>query len=124
MAGLKDYPYKFDDTEILFPLTWQESFNTIEDVQTSEAGYDLVAVSRYNKLSVSASFKVTQPWLKTFQEFSTVRRFTLSRYDAVRNRYVTHTVRMRNFSVNRVPKSEDLAITRGLWEVSFTLEEY
>lgn len=124
MAGLKDYPYKFNETTILFPLTWNETFTTIEDVQTSESGKDLVTVARYNKLTVSASFKVTSTWLATFKSFSTEPYFDLKRYDAVQGGYKTHKVRMRGFTVNRVPHSEDIAVTMGIWEVSFTLEEF
>ncbi len=123
MAGLKDYRYKFNTTTILFPLTWQESFNTIDDVQISEAGGDLVTVSRYGKLSVSAGFKCTSAWVKTFQGFMDEPSFTLHRYDAFAERYKMHTVRMREFSCNFVPKSQDLSITKGIWEVSFVLEE-
>lgn len=124
MAGLKDYPYKFDTTTILFPLTWQETFNTIDDVQTSEAGGDLVTVSRYGKLSVSAGFKCTSGWVKTFQGFMDKPSFTLHRYDALAEGYKTHTVRMREFSCNFMSKSQDLSTTKGIWEVSFVLEEF
>lgn len=123
MASLKDYPYKFNNEEILYPIAWSESFSTIESINQSEAGTDIINVVRYKKLSVSASFKVTNTWLKKFEDYADVDTFTLKRYDGSINGYDERTVRMRNFASNRVQHSEDLTSTVGIWEVSFTLEE-
>ena len=135
-----DYPYKFGDTQILWPLTWDESFTTIEDVQQSEAGTDDVAVTRDDKLSVSASFKVSAYWLGIFKTYKAANSFVLSRYDGTTQGYDTRTVRMRGFTQKRIRWSENVLYdgvpvtpnsnedptiaAGGLWEVSFTLEEF
>ena len=122
MAGMRDYPYKFNDTVMLYPISWQETFTPVEEI--TEAGTDIVAVTRYGKLSVSASYKVSDTWLRTIKAFSTMDSFTLYRYDAVSEGYEQHTVRMRGLSISRVRYSEDIAVTNGIWEVSFNLEEF
>lgn len=118
-----EHPYLFNQTEILWPLTWQEKFTEVENVQQSEAGTDIVAVTRSDKLSVSASFKVSPEWLAVFRAFKEEDSFTLSRFDGTTNGYDTRTVRMRGFSQNRIRWSEE-ASDGGLWEVSFNLEEF
>lgn len=122
--------YKFNDTEILYPLSWDETYETVENTGQSEAGTDLVNVVRYGKLSVSCSFRVTNTWLATFKSFMALDSFTLSIHvgwtDAEEPEpvYETHTVRMRDFAQSRMTKSEDLEITIGIWDISFTLEEF
>ena len=77
--GLRStYPTMFDSTEILSPTSWKESSNVIETVNQSEAGTDLIDVTRYDKLVVDASYKIAETyetggvgngWAKTFKEF-------------------------------------------------------
>lgn len=117
-----EHPYLFDQTEILWPMTWDESFTEIESVQNSEAGTDIVIVTRADKLSVSASFKVSAEWLDVFRHFKAMDSFTLSRYDGTTNDYDTRTVRIRGFRQNRIRWSE--GFDGSLWEVSFNLEEF
>lgn len=116
-------PYLFNETQILYPLTWDETRNVVETVSTSEAGTDIIQIVRKGKLNISASFKVTKEWLKTFQEFSELDTFTLSRYDASLGNYTTHTVRMRSFKAKLIKNSWKLADQEGLWEISFNLLE-
>lgn len=118
-----NHPYMFNQTEILWPLTWNEAFSVIENVQQSEAGTDDVSITRDDKLSVSCSFKVSPEWLTVFREFKAMDSFTLSRFDGTTNGYDTRTVRMRNFSQNKIRHSEE-ALDGSAWEVSFTLEEF
>lgn len=122
--------YKFNNTEILYPLSWDESYEVIENSAQSEAGTDLLSVVRYGKMSVSCSFRVSSTWLATFKSFRDLDSFTLSinvgwtegaEPTAV---YETHTVRMRGFTQSRIPKSEDIGVSIALWDISFTLEEF
>ena len=78
VTTLKDYPYKFDNTAIDFPLSWVETVTTVEDVQRNEAGTDIIIVSRYDKLSVSATARVTSAKLETYDTFSKKKSFTLT----------------------------------------------
>lgn len=117
------YPYKFNNVVLDFPLTWQETSNTIEDVQTSAAGTDIVLLTRADKLSVSVTARMSSQKMAQIQAFVSEPTFTLSRYDAVENNYKYHTVRMRDFSKSLLRKSQDLEISTGVWDVSFNLEE-
>lgn len=120
---LADYPYCFDDIELNFPLTWQETVKTVEDVQQTEAGADIIIVTRYDKLTVNVTARVTSTNLAIFNTYSKKKSFNLYRYDVNTGLYDTRRVRMRNYVRSLKRHSEDLTITMGVWDVSFTLEE-
>jgi hypothetical protein len=52
---LKDFPIYFDDTKLFSPSSWDESYAVVESTNQTEAGTDQIIVTRYDKLSVSAS---------------------------------------------------------------------
>lgn len=119
-----DYPTKFNNTEVLWALSWSETSNVVEQTFLTEAGTDKVALTRVDKLSISASYKCTDAWVAIFGEFSRMPSFTLTRYNPSLGEYEDRTVRMREFTYKLVPKSQDLTVTEGVWEVSFNLEEF
>lgn len=121
---LKDYPTYFNTFELPFTKKWSEDYDTIEEVNTSEAGTDIVDVSRYNKLSVSCSIGCLSTMAKQLMIFSEMPYFTLRKYDILTEAYKEYTVRMRDFKVDRIEQSESVAISNGLWKVSFKLEEF
>ena len=107
-----NYP-KFNTTEISIPyMSWEETFDVIENTSSSEAGTDIVAVVRYGKLTVSCSYKVTSAWVKIFETFRETET-----YDERR-------VRMRGYRASKVRHSESLSVTQGIWEVSFELIQF
>lgn len=129
MGLYNTYPIMFDTTQILSPSQWDEKSDVIENVNQSEAGTDNVEVARYDKLTVSARFKVAESstagtWAKTFKEFSKKASFTLKRYDILAEAYEERTVRMRNFSASLDRKSDLLPNINGVWDISFDLIEF
>ena len=124
-----NYPIYFDTTQILSPHSWEEKSNVVETVNETEAGTDQIDVTRYDKLSVSVSYAIAESedgggWAKILKGFSKYNSFTLKRYDILLGGYEERTVRMRNFSANLKPKSDYLPAVNGVWEISFTLEEF
>ena len=119
-----DYPYKFDDTVLPFMSTWNESFGRIVSNNTSEAGSDIETIIRRGKITVKAGCGCFSDMRGTLQSFYNLDSFVLYRYDDIEEGYTTHNVRMTEFSSERVYKSESVDDTKGLWKVSFTLEEF
>ena len=117
------YAYKFDNTEIIYPISWDENLGVVENVAVSEAGTDIIQVTRSGKLTVKAQFKCSETWVSVFEEFAGKDTFTLTRYDALARAQTTHTVRMRNYSAKMIKNSWKLSSYNGLWEVSFSLLE-
>lgn len=121
---LKDYPVLFNEEEIIRPSSWSESYGVIESVNETEAGTDQVVVVRYDKLSVSASFKCSSTWAGKFKRYSVQGRVHVSMYDLAREDYRQRIMRIRNFKASPVEGSHLTSGTNGLWEVSFDLEEF
>ena len=115
--------FKFNTTELLRPIGWSETSNVIESVNTSEAGTDIVNVTRYDKLTVACEFGCSDAWAKTFKEFSLLDSFTLTRYDVISGTDEQRTVRMRNYVQTLIKDSETLSGFNGLYSVTFNLEE-
>lgn len=121
---LNEYPTYFNTFELPFTKKWSEDYDTIEEVNTSEAGTDIVDVARYNKLSVSCSIGCLSTMAKQLMAFSEMSYFTLKKYDILTEAYKEYTVRMRDFKVDRIEQSESVTVSNGLWKVSFKLEEF
>jgi hypothetical protein len=122
---LSDYPIYFDDTKLFTPESWEESYTVVESTNQTEAGTDQVIVTRYDKLSVSASFPVFEPVGGEVrgvpgQGFS----IQVKLYDLKTQGYKTRTMRMRNFKTGPEKNSEKTRGTNGLYTVSFDLEEF
>ena len=117
---------KFDTTEIPFPLTWDESPKDIVEVFQSEAGTDEEIITRKDKMQISASFKSTSAWAGTFKSFYKKDSFTLTQYDVLSDTTEERTVRMKNFKAGLEKDSWklDSNVTQGVWNISFSLEEF
>jgi len=120
---LSNYPILFDDTEIPFPAKWQEAFETIEDVNETEAGTDILNIRRIGKLTVNAEHGALSDLVKILRQFSQLPTFVLSIYDMIEEDYKTYTVRMRDYHEELVEKSAGVAVSQGVWKVSYTLYE-
>jgi len=118
------YPMMFNTTVIPFPTSYTEEHETVDNVKQTEAGTDIVTVARYGKLKASMTIVCMQSVLQTLAGFSNIASFTFKRYNPVTDAYGEKTVRMRNFQYSPRKGSEDLTEVKGVWEVSFVLEEF
>lgn len=123
-AILKNFPIKINSTAIRFSGSMEEKYDTIESVNTSEAGTDIVQTERIGKLTLSIKYKILSSWISTFEGWSFENTYkTVSIYDFVTGAYKDRQMRMRNYKKSLVKNSEDLTVTTGIWEVSFDLIE-
>lgn len=121
---LSEYPIYFDDFKLFTPESWEESYAVIENTNQTEAGTDQVIVTRYDKLSVSASFKCSSRWAAKFAEFRDKDSIQVKLYDLKTQDYKTRTMRMRNFKTGPEKNSEKTRCTNGLYTVNFDLQEF
>ena len=121
---LSEYPIYFDETKLFTPESWEESYAVVESTNQTEAGTDQVIVTRYDKLSVSASFQCSSRWAATFATFRDKDSIAVKLYDLKEQGYKTRTMRMRNFKPGPEKNSEKTRGTNGLYTVSFDLEEF
>ena len=121
---LSQYPTYFNTTQILNPTSWNEKFDAVRNVAQTEGGMDDVTLIRTRKYSVSATYHVTDKWARIFEKFSWLHEFTLKRYDVYDRAYEELTVRMEDLQINRLKGSETIAVSNGLYEVSFNLVQF
>ena len=121
---LKDYPVKINNTAIPFSGSMAEKYDTIESVNMSEAGTDIVQTERLGKLTLSISYKILSSWIPTFESWAFENTYkTVSIFDFGTGAYKNHQMRMRNYTKKLKKDSQDLTVTTGIWEVSFDLIE-
>ncbi len=115
---------KFNGEEIIEPQSWSEDSAVIETVNVTEAGTDQIAVTRYDKLSISCSFQCSHRWAKKLKEYSKLDEIDVNFYDILMGDYTTRHMRIRDFKADIVDGSWKTPGTNGLWIVSFSLLEF
>lgn len=105
------------------PQQWDESYSVVENVNTSEAGTDLVNIIRSDKLSVSAQFNVTRVWYHKLYELSQEPYLFLNTYDPLTDAHKLRKVRVRDFTAS-FQQYSDNNYGEGLWVVGFNLTEF
>ena len=108
----------FNDVEFPNPLPPTMQIKTIENVNTSEAGTDLVVVVRPAKRSWSFNFNLSPTKKTLLQELCAREKVTMTYMGN------TYTVRLRDFSEKLVEGSEWLRSVNGLYECSVTVTEF
>lgn len=121
---LKNYPIKINSTAIPFSGSMEEKYDTIETVNVSEAGTDIVQVQRLGKLTLKISYKILSSWISQFETWAFDNSYkTVSIFDFGTSAYKDRQMRMRGYGKKLVKDSQDLTVTTGIWEVSFELIE-
>ena len=121
---LANYPIKINTTAIPFGGTMTEKYSTIETVNTSEAGTDIVQVERLGKLTLSLSFRTLSDWVTTIEGWAFDNSYkTVSIFDFTTGAYKDRSMRIRNYQKQFVEYSENQTLTTGVWDVSFDLIE-
>ena len=96
---------------------FSEAPQIIEQVNQSEAGSDLVAVTRLNKLVLNMSFNLSSRWKKKLDDYSKLRTITLN-YNGV-----DYTGRFRASGNQLFGNSAHTQGTNGLWVCNYTFTE-
>lgn len=106
------------------PIQWDESYSWVENVNTSEAGTDLVNLIRSNKYSVTVQFNCTSRLYHKLYELSQRPFLFLQTYDPLTDETGLRKVRMRDFTASFQLYSDNVPNTTGLWVVGFSLTEF
>lgn len=120
-----DYPIYFDDVKIPMPQSgWSETSNVIENTEMSEGGTDMLDIIRMDKLSIAVSTSCFSDVAKIYEEFSKKPNITVKFYDIMNETYQERLMRMRSFSKTYRKDTDKIEATNGIWDISFTLEEF
>lgn len=100
------------------PRSVDYSFEEIENVMKTEAGTDLVSVTRLNKHVFKFGWEnVPSTFLDTLEAYALAATVTVGW------RSKTYTCRIRDFSPKMVSRSEAYGGSDGLWNISLTAKE-
>lgn len=126
VTPLSQYPVMFDSTALpFFPSSWGRQLKKITNTTQSEGGKDIVQVIRVKKLSYPITCAVAgDTWPAFFEEYYEKDSFTLKVYSPRLGTYEEKTVRMEQLSITPRKHSEKLEAVTGVWDVTFTLEEF
>jgi hypothetical protein len=108
----------FNDVTFPNPIGPSQTSNPVETVVVSEAGTDLVVMSRASKSAWNFSFELSAAKKNELKAISRQAK-TKMVYQGV-----TYFVRVRNFQEKLVEGSEWLKNIDGLFQVSVTVTEY
>lgn len=121
---IKDFPIRINSISMPFLSTIDESYETIETVNQSEAGTDIVQVNRNKKLTVTFGGTVTGDWAKRFDSLTeSPQAYSVQMYDLNTRGYKTRQMRIRDYTKSLVPGSQDLKSVEGVWRLSIKLVE-
>ena len=126
VVQLKDYPIMFDNNTLpFFPTSWKQTPTKIQTLLQSEGGDDLIQRTRIDKAHIDAQFTLADDvWVKFFAQYNKKESFSLYQYSPLEEGYEQRIVRMESFSYAYRRKSEELTAVTGVWDVSFSLEEF
>ena len=120
----QQYPLMFNNDVLKYPDSFSPEEQTVETVNQTEAGTDQVQLVRTGKIKISVSHLCLADELIFYKNYSTLPKFTLKYYDPSLNGYATKIVRMRGLKYPLSKGSYRLDGVRGVYSVSFTLEEF
>ena len=125
VTQIKNYPPMFNETTVPFFPEIDVKPQTIQNVNQSEGGRDIVQTIRTDKLSASVKMSVAgDKWVRFFYNLSLADSCTFKQYSPLLQGYSTRTVRIEGFSYKMHKHSEDLTAVSGVWDISFTIEEF
>lgn len=94
-----------------------ENYQVIEQVNQSETGHDLVAVTRSSKLVLNMTFQLSSRWKNKLDVYSKLLSVTCN------YKGVDYTGRLRPNGNSLFAYSELTGGTEGLWTCSYTFTE-
>lgn len=122
----KNYPIVLDNVEYQYFKVWNTTRNDYVTTHETEAGTQEDVVTRKGRLSISVSVTCLQPLLASLLSLADMDEFEAKIYNPATDDYDTIDVRIGagSMSYNLKTGSADLSAVNGVYEVSFTLEEF
>lgn len=127
VTGLaENYPIILNSVEYQYFKTWQTTRNDYVTTHETEGGTQEDVVTRKGRRSIGVSVTCLQPLLAQLIGLADLDEFEAKIYDPATDGYVTIDVRVAPSSMSYALKegSARLHAVNGVYQVSFTLEEF
>ena len=105
-----------------FPTRMSTNYETIEKVNTTEAGTDSVILTRANKMVISMEFQLSSMKYAELMGYSSLLSVTVTLTEA--GTVTSKTMRIRDLKADYVDNSRYTEGTAGLWRVSCKFIEF
>lgn len=125
--GLRDnYPIILNGEAYDYFKAWNIKRNDYVTTHETEAGTQEDVISRKGRMSIGVSVTCLQPLLAKLVALADLDEFEAKIYDVLEDDYATINCRVKSnsMSYSLKEKSAKLTTTNGVWQVSFTLEEF
>ena len=126
-TGLQtNYPIVLNGDDYQYFKTWGITRNDYVTTHETEAGTQEDVVTRKGRRSIGVTVTCLQPLVASLVALADLDEFEAKIYDVLTDDYATINVRIGSgsMSYSLKEKSADLDAVNGVWEVSFTLEEF
>ena len=122
----KSYPLELNSVQYHYFKTWNTTLNDTVATHNTESGKQEDVVTRKGRRSIGVTVTCLQPLLASLLGLQQLDEFEAKIYDPAIDDYATIDVRIGqgSMSYNLVEKSAYLSEVNGVYEVSFTLEEF
>lgn len=127
VTGLQEnYPIVLNDVEYQYFKTWNIKLNDSVTTHETEGGTQEDVTTRRGRKSIGISVTCLQPLVAQLVALNDLDDFEAKIYNVLTNDYVTITVRVapNSMTYSLKEKSANLSAVNGVWQVSFTLEEF
>lgn len=126
-TGLQEnYPIVLNNVEYLYFKTWNTKRNDVVTTHETEAGTQEDVITRKGRRSIGVSVTCLQPLVASLVALADLDEFEAEIYDPLTDDYDTMECRIGagSMSYSLKERSADLSAVNGVWQVSFTLEEF
>lgn len=127
LTGLADnYPIILNGVEYKYFKTWSFTRNSTVYTHETEAGTQEDVTTRKGRRTIRGAVTCLQPLVAGLLALDNLDEFQAKVYDPLLDGYDTLNVRIApsSMSYSLKEKSAKLKTTNGVWQVSFTLEEF
>lgn len=125
VTQIKNYPPMFNTTAVPFFPELEIQPKSVQNKNLSEGGRTIIQKIRTDKWSVPVKMSVAgDEWVRFFYNLSLADSCTFKQYSPILQGYSTRTVSIEDFAFKMHKHSEDLTSVSGVWDISFTIEEF
>lgn len=126
MSLATDYPTIINGVTYQPFKQWDIKYNDVKTIHETEAGTQEDVIINTGRRSIGVSTTCLQPLATQLVNLEDLDNFEVRFYDIKTNGYITSLMRVApgSMSCGLKEKTARLSSTKGVYNVSFTLEEY
>lgn len=114
----------FENERLPDPEAYEVDIQDKQEEITTEAGTRQVIIVRKEICTVNVSFVLKSGWLKKMSAYRGITELHVKLYIPTEDRVVERIMQISDYKATLKTESENTSKTNGIWDVSFTLNEF